>query len=77
MGAGCSHPAPCCHRSTFTTPHPAPQHRRAEQKAAQELKVLRKAGLSSSLAEDEDESIRQSYRWGQPCAASDEHTRPI
>ncbi|KAL4430390.1 hypothetical protein ABPG77_002196 [Micractinium sp. CCAP 211/92] len=35
---------------------------RAEQKAAQELKVLRKAGLSSSLADDEDESIRQSYR---------------
>ncbi|KAL4419908.1 hypothetical protein ABPG75_007006 [Micractinium tetrahymenae] len=35
---------------------------RAEQKAAQELKVLKKAGLSSSLAEDEDESIRQSYR---------------
>lgn len=37
---------------------------RAEQKAAQELKVLKKAGLSSSLAEDEDESIRQSYRCG-------------
>ncbi len=43
--------------------------RRAEQKAAQELKVLRKAGLSSSLADDEDESIRQSYRWALLLAA--------
>jgi hypothetical protein len=36
---------------------------RAEQRAAQEAKVLKKAGLESSYDEGEDENIRNSFRW--------------
>ncbi|EFN53753.1 hypothetical protein CHLNCDRAFT_136360 [Chlorella variabilis] len=41
---------PCCHDLA------------AEQRAAQEAKVLKKAGLASSYDEHEDENIRNSYR---------------
>ena len=39
---------------------PAPTCR-AEQRAAQEAKVLKKAGLASAYDEHDDENIRASY----------------